>query len=70
LGSIKLDIEEMKSIFVCDLFYMKALNIVGPLPEIKSGNRYALVAINHYSKWCEARFIKDHDAAIATRFLE
>jgi hypothetical protein len=40
----------MKNIFVCDLFYRVALDIVGPLPETKNGNRYALVAIDHYSK--------------------
>jgi hypothetical protein len=34
------------------------------------GNKYALVAIDHYSKWCEAGPIKDHDVATATRFLE
>jgi len=28
------------------------------------------VAIDHYSKWCEARVIVDHDAEIAPRFLE
>jgi hypothetical protein len=31
---------------------------------------YALVAIDHYSKWCEARPIKDHDVTIAARILE
>jgi hypothetical protein len=25
------------------------------LLETKSGNRYIMVAIDHYSKWCEAR---------------
>jgi transposase-like protein len=60
----------MKNILVCELFYKVALDIVGPLPETKNGNRYAMVAIDHYSKWCEARLVKDHDVAIATRFLE
>jgi hypothetical protein len=60
----------MKNILVYDLFYRVALDIMGPLPETKNGNRYALVAIDHYSKWCEARPIKDHDAATATKFLE
>ncbi len=43
---------------------------MGPFPETKNGNRYALVAIDHYSKWLESRPIKDHDVATATRFLE
>ncbi len=60
----------MKSIPIYDLFYMVASDIVGLLPEIKDGNMYVLVTIDHYSKWCEARLVKDHDVTIATRFLE
>jgi hypothetical protein len=60
----------MKSILVCDLFYKVALDIVGPLPETKNGNRYALVAIDHYSKWCKTKPVKNHDAATAARFIE
>jgi len=60
----------MKNIHVYDLFYKVALDIARPLPETKNGNRYALVAINHYSKWCEARPVKDHDVATTARFLE
>jgi hypothetical protein len=67
---VKSGIEEMKSILVCDLFYRVALDTMGPLPETKNGNRYALVAIDHYSKWCEARPVKDNDAATTARFLE
>jgi hypothetical protein len=29
-----------------------------------------LVAIDHYSKWCEVRPVKNHDVAIPARFLE
>ncbi len=68
--NIRFDIEEMKNIHVCDLFYKVALDITRPLPETKNGNRYALVAINHYSKWCKARPVKDHDVATTARFLE
>jgi len=60
----------MKNILVYDLFYKVALDIDGPLLETKDGNMYVLVAIDHYSKWCEARHVKDHDVAIASRFLE
>jgi len=69
-GNIRSNIEEIKSIPVYDLFYRVALDTAGPLPKTKNGNRYALVAINHYSKWCKVRLIKDHDAAITVRFLE
>jgi len=70
LGSIRLGIEEMKNIHVYDLLYREALDIARPLLETKNGNRYALVAIDHYLKWCEARPVKDHDVVTFTRFLE
>jgi len=60
----------LKSIPVCDLFYQVALDTAGPLPETKSGNRYILVAIDHYSKWCKAKAVADHGAKTAARFLE
>jgi hypothetical protein len=60
----------MKNILIYDLFYRVALDTIGPLLKTKDGNRYALVAIDHCSKWCEARLAKYHDAAIVTRFLE
>jgi len=28
------------------------------------------MAINHYSKWCEAKVVVDHDAKTTARFLE
>jgi hypothetical protein len=40
------------------------------LPETKSGNKYILVAIDHYSKWCEAKAVADHGAKTAAKFLE
>jgi hypothetical protein len=63
-------IEEMKSIPICDLFYRVTLDIVGPLLEITSGNKYVLIIIDHYSKWCEARPIKEHDVYTIAKFLE
>ncbi len=62
--------EQLKSIPVYDLFYKIALDTAGPLPETKLGNKYIMVAIDHYSKWCEAKAIVDHGAKTAARFLE
>jgi hypothetical protein len=62
--------EELKSIHVCDLFYRVVLDTARPLPETKSGNRYILVAIDHYSKWCEAKAVADHGAKTAVKFLK
>ncbi len=61
---------EMKSILVCELFYRVALDIAGPLPETKSGNKYILVAINHYSKWCEAKVVANHGVKTIAKLLE
>jgi len=69
-GSIRSGDEQFKSIPICDLFHRVALDTAGPLPETKSGNKYILVAIDHYFKWCEAKAIVDHGAKTAARFLE
>jgi hypothetical protein len=69
-GSIRSGDEQFKSILICDLFHRVALDTVGPLLETKSGNKYILVAIDHYSKWCEAKVVADHGAKTAARFLE
>jgi hypothetical protein len=45
-----------------------ALDTVGLLPETKDGNMYVLVAIDHYSKWCEARLVKDYDVVPPQNF--
>jgi hypothetical protein len=70
LGSIRSGDEQLKSIPICDLFHRVALDTTGPLPETRSGNKYILVAIDHYSKWCEAKAVADHGAKTAARFLE
>jgi len=70
MGSICSKDEELKSIHVCDLFYKIAMDIVGPLLETKLGNKYIIVAINHYSKWCEAKTVVDHGVKTTARFVE
>jgi len=69
-GSIRSEDEELKSIPICDVFHRVTMDTVGPLPETKLGNKYILVAIDHYSKWCEAKAVADHGAKTAARFLE
>jgi hypothetical protein len=69
-GNICSGDERLKSIPICDLFYRIALDTAGPLPGTKASNKYILVAIDHYSKWCEAKAVVDHRAKTAARFLE
>lgn len=70
IGSIKSDVEDLKSIMFHDLFYRITFDIVGPLRKTINGNKYIFLAIDHYSKWCEAKVIFDHTTTITTKFLE
>jgi hypothetical protein len=49
---------------------MITLNTTGFLFGIKNGNKYILLAIDHYSKWWEVKVMPDHITTIATKFLE
>ncbi len=69
-SSIRIDPEEIKSILVWDQFYRIALDTTRPLPVIHNGNKYILVAIDHYFKWVEAQVVTEHDTKTATKFLE
>ncbi len=40
-------IEELKNIPICDLL------------KIEVGSKYVLIAIDHYSKWCEVKLVKE-----------
>jgi len=70
VGNIHSKDEELKSIPICELFYKIAMDTARPLPETNLGNRYIMVATNHYSKWCEANAIVDHGAKTVAKFLE
>jgi hypothetical protein len=70
MGSIRSEDEELKSVPICDLFYKIDMDTTGPLPETKSGNKYIMVTIDHYSKWCEAKAVVDHGVKIVAMFLE
>ncbi len=48
--NMKSGIEEMKNIPICDFCYRVAMDIAGPLLEMIDGNKYVLVAIDHYFK--------------------
>jgi hypothetical protein len=47
IGSIMSNVENLKNIPICDLFYKITLDIAGPLPETNKGNKYILIAIDH-----------------------
>jgi len=33
-------------------------------------NKYVLVVVDHYSKWCEMRHVEEHDVVITAKYLE
>ncbi len=70
VGSIRSKDEKLKNIPICELFYRVVMDTSRPLLETKSGNKYILVAIDHYSKWCEAKMVVDRGAKIVAQFLE
>ncbi len=43
-----------QTIEVGEPFTFWAIDYMGPLPETSHGNRHILVAMDHFSKWCEA----------------
>jgi hypothetical protein len=68
--SMKFGIEEMKNVIVCDMFYHVAFDTIGPVLETTIGNKYVLMASDHYSKWCEVQLVKEHDVFTVSNFLE
>ena len=50
-------------------FQRLAMDILGPLPETRSGNRYILVIGDYFTKWKEAFAMKDMEATTIARLL-
>lgn len=50
-------------------FQRLAMDIMGPLPETVSGNRYILVVGDYFTKWKEAFAMKDMEAVTVARLL-
>ncbi len=60
---------EFKSIPIWNQFFKVAFDTTWPLFETKHGNSYVLVAIDHYSKWCEAKVVMDNNVETVASFL-
>src|SRR5215216_2295667 len=61
--------EPLQPILVKAPFHRVGLDIKGPLPITKTGNRYIIVAMDYFTKWPEARAIKDIKADTVAKFL-
>jgi Integrase zinc binding domain/Integrase core domain len=49
--------------------YQVGIDVVGPLPRTLTGYRYIVVAVDHFTKWPEARALTEADAQSIVRFL-
>jgi hypothetical protein len=70
IGNVRSELVELKSIPIWDQFFKVTFDTIGSLLETKHGNSYVLVAIDHYSKWCEAKAVMDNDVETAAKFLK
>lgn len=50
-------------------FQRWSIDFIGLLPESDSGNRWILVAVDHMTRWCVARAVKDATAEEVARFI-
>src|SRR6266540_7076848 len=60
---------QKQTILPTDIFERWRVDIVGPLPIIREGNRYIVVAIDYFSRWPEARLLKTANADMVATFL-
>src|SRR6266498_3272014 len=60
---------QKRTISPTDIFERWGVDIVGPLPITREGNRYIVVAIDYFSRWSEARPLKTANADTVTTFL-
>ena len=51
-------------------FTKVGLNLIGPLPKTKRGNRYIIVLVDYFTKWVEAEPLKITDSNNVIRFLK
>jgi len=50
-------------------FYQIGIDVVGPLPETPQGNKYIVVAVDYFTKWPEAKALKEANAKEISTFI-
>ncbi|GBC54380.2 uncharacterized protein LOC115178352 [Rhizophagus irregularis DAOM 181602=DAOM 197198] len=60
---------ELHPIKIGEPFEVIGIDIVGPLNKTGKGNKYIVVAIDYFTKWAEARALKEATANEVTKFL-
>ena len=51
------------------IWHQVGMDLIGPLPESTSGNRYILTITDYFSKWAEATALPDKSATGIAWFL-
>ena len=59
----------MKTVSVSEPFTFRALDYMGPLSETARSNKYILVVMDHFTKWCEAFPTKDQKVSTVANCL-
>ena len=52
------------------LWQVLAIDLLGPLPQTRSGNNVVLVMTDHFTRWCDAIPLPDGRAATVARALD
>ena len=60
---------ELNPIEVKEPFHMIGIDVVGPLLETTNGNKYIVVAMDYFTKWPEARALKEANAREISKFI-
>ena len=60
---------ELHPIPVVKVWHRVGIDLVGPLPETKNGNKYIITLSDYFSKWPEAAAIPSKEATCVASFL-
>ena len=60
---------EFKLVLPENAFHTISIDAIDPLPKSRTGCRFILIAVNHFSKWVEAKAVKDITAKTTANFL-
>src|SRR6266542_171978 len=60
---------QKRTIPLTDIFERWDIDIVGPLPITREGNRYIVVAMDYFSRWPEAKLLKVANAETVATFI-
>lgn len=60
---------ELHPIEIIKPFYQIGIDIVGPLPQTDRSNKYIVVAMDYFTKWPEAKALKEANAKEVAMFI-